>query len=107
MTILFSGVIASFFSVSLVLDKLIRDYEIHVFGMFFGMILGSFYVIYYQLEKINIKTFVGILIGLTIGLLISFADNLEVANSSLIIFFSGMIAISGIAESYKCNNNAV
>ena len=23
-----------------------------LFGMFFGMILGSFYVIYYQLEKI-------------------------------------------------------
>ena len=60
------------------------------------MILGSFYVIYYQLEKINVKTFVGIIIGLTIGLLISFADNLEVANSSLIIFFSGMIAISGM-----------
>ena len=96
LTILFSGVIASFFSVSLVLDKLIKEYEIYVFGMFFGMILGSFYVIYYQLEKIKAKTFAGILIGLTFGLLISFADNLEVANSSFIIFFSGMIAISGM-----------
>ena len=96
LTVLFSGVIASFFSVSLILDKLIQNYEIYVFGMFFGMILGSFYVIYYQLEKINIKTFIGILIGLSIGLLISFADNIEVANSNLVIFFSGMIAISGM-----------
>ena len=96
LTLVFSGVIASFFSVSLILDKLIKDYEIYVFGMFFGMILGSFYVIYYQLEKINVKTFIGILIGLTFGLLISFADNLEVANSNLIIFFSGMVAISGM-----------
>ena len=86
--------IASFFSVSLVLDKLIQDYEINVFGMFFGMILGSFYVIYYQLEKINLKSFVGLLIGLSIGLMISFADNIEIANTNLIIFFSGMIAIT-------------
>ena len=60
LTIVFSGVITSFFTVSLVLDRLIENYEVYVFGMFFGMILGSFYVIYYQLEKINLKTFVGI-----------------------------------------------
>ena len=96
LVILFSGVIVSFFSVSLVLDKLIQDYEINVFGMFFGMILGSFYVIYYQLEKINLKSFLGLVIGLSMGLMISFADNIEIANTNLIIFFSGMIAISGM-----------
>ena len=96
LTILFSGVIASFFSVSLILDRLIQDYKIYVFGMFFGMIIGSFYVIYYQLEKINLKSFLGLMIGLSIGLFISFADNIEIANSNLIIFFSGVIAISGM-----------
>jgi uncharacterized membrane protein len=96
LTILFSGVIASFFSVSLILDRLIQDYEIYVFGMFFGMIIGSFYVIYYQLEKINLNSFLGLIIGLSIGLFISFADNIEIANSNLIIFFSGVIAISGM-----------
>ncbi len=96
LTIIFSGVIASFFTVSLILDKLIQEYEVNVFGMFFGMILGSFYVIYHQLEKINIKTFTGIIIGLLIGLLISFADNIQLADSNLIIFFSGVIAISGM-----------
>ncbi|MDG2475535.1 MAG: DUF368 domain-containing protein [Flavobacteriaceae bacterium] len=96
LTIVFSGVIASFFTVSLILDKLIQEYEVNVFGMFFGMILGSFYVIYHQLEKINIKTFTGIIIGLLIGLLISFADNIQLSDSNLIIFFSGVIAISGM-----------
>ena len=96
LTIVFSGVIASFFSVSLILDRLIEDYDLYVFGLFFGMIVGSFYVIYYQLEKLNIKTSVGILVGLSIGLLISFADNFEVTNSNLVIFISGMIAISGM-----------
>ena len=96
LTIIFSGVIASFFTVSLILDKLIQEYEVNVFGMFFGMILGSFYVIYHQLEKINIKTFTGLIIGLLIGLLISFADNIQLSDSNLIIFFSGVIAISGM-----------
>ena len=96
LTVVFSGVIVSFFSVSLILDKLIEDYELYVFGLFFGMIIGSFYVIYYQLEKLNIKTSIGILLGLSVGLLISFADNFEVTNSNLVIFISGMIAISGM-----------
>ena len=96
LTIVFSGVIASFFSVSLVLDRLIEDYELYVFGLFFGMIVGSFYVIYYQLERLNIKTAFGILIGLSIGILISFAENFEVTDSNVIIFISGMIAISGM-----------
>ena len=94
--IVFSGVVTSFFSVSLLLDRLIEKYELYVFGLFFGMILGSFYVIYHQLDKFNLKLVIGIFIGLTIGLLISFADNFEVSNSNFIIFFSGIIAISGM-----------
>jgi len=94
--IVFSGVVTSFFSVSLLLDRLIEKYELYVFGLFFGMILGSFYVIYHQLDKFNLKLVIGIFIGLTIGLMISFADNFEVSNSNLIIFFSGIIAISGM-----------
>ena len=96
LTIVFSGVIASFFSVSLILDMLIEKYELYVFGLFFGMIVGSFYVIYYQLEKINAKTLIGITIGIISGLLISFAENFDVGTSDLIIFFSGVIAISGM-----------
>ncbi|MEK9755851.1 MAG: DUF368 domain-containing protein [Bacteroidota bacterium] len=94
--IVFSGVVSSFFSVSLILDRLIEKYELYVFGLFFGMILGSFYVIYYQLDKINLKLFIGVFIGLAVGLAISFADNFEVSNSNLIILLSGMIAISGM-----------
>ena len=96
LTIVFSGVIASFFSVSLILDSLIEKYELYVFGLFFGMIVGSFYVIYYQLEKINTKSLIGVTIGIISGFSISFADNYNVGTSDPIIFFSGVIAISGM-----------
>ena len=96
LTIVFSGVIVSFFSVSLILDRLIEKYELYVFGLFFGMIVGSFYVIYYQLEKINTKSLIGVTIGIISGLSISLADSYDVGTSDLIIFFSGVIAISGM-----------
>ena len=96
LTIVFSGVIVSFFSVSLILDRLIEKYELYVFGLFFGMIVGSFYVIYYQLEKINTKSLIGVTIGIISGFSISFADNYNVGTSDPIIFFSGVIAISGM-----------
>ena len=96
LTIVFSGVIASFFSVSLILDWLIQKYELYIFGLFFGMIVGSFYVIYYQLEKISLKSIIGIVLGISSGLLISFTENYDVGTSDIIIFFSGVIAISGM-----------
>ncbi len=92
----FGGLIASFFSVSLLLDLLIEKYELYVYGLFFGMIIGSFYVIYRQLEKLTYTTFIGIIIGFICGMIISYADEFNLGSSDLIIFISGVIAISGM-----------
>jgi len=92
----FGGLIASFFSVSLLLDLLIEKYELYIFGLFFGMIVGSFYVIYNKLEKLTFKTFMALTIGFMLGMIISFADKINLGSSELIIFLSGVIAISGM-----------
>ena len=92
----FGGLIASFFSVSLLLDLLIEKYELYIFGLFFGMILGSFYVIYNKLEKLTFRTSIALIIGFMFGMAISFADKINLGSSELIIFFSGVIAISGM-----------
>ena len=55
LVLLFSGVIISYFSVSLILDYLIKNFEMQVLGVFFGMILASLYFVYFQLEKWNIN----------------------------------------------------
>ena len=57
LTLLFSGVIISYFSVSLILDYLIKYYEIQVLAVFFGMILASLYFVYHELENGNLKQF--------------------------------------------------
>ena len=92
----FGGLIASFFSVSLLLDLLIEKYELYIFGLFFGMILGSFYVIYNKLEKLTFRTSIALIIGFMFGMTISFADKINLGSSELIIFISGVIAISGM-----------
>ena len=92
----FGGLIASFFSVSLLLDLLIEKYELYIFGLFFGMIVGSFYVIYNKLEKLTFRTFMALTIGFMLGMIISFADKINLGSSELIIFISGVIAISGM-----------
>ena len=92
----FGGLIASFFSVSLLLDLLIEKYELYIFGLFFGMIVGSFYVIYNKLEKLTFRTSIALIIGFMFGIIISFADKINLGSSELIIFISGIIAISGM-----------
>jgi len=43
LALLFFGMIVSYFSVSKVLDYLIKHYELYVWSVFFGMIIGSIY----------------------------------------------------------------
>ena len=92
----FGGLIASFFSVSLLLDLIMEKYELYIYGLFFGMILGSFYVIYNKLEKLTFRTSTALIIGFIVGMIISFADKINLGSSELIIFISGVIAISGM-----------
>ena len=92
----FGGLIASFFSVSLLLDFIIEKYELYIYGLFFGMIVGSFYVIYNKLEKLTFRTSTALIIGFIVGMIISFADKINLGSSELIIFLSGVIAISGM-----------
>ena len=92
----FGGLIASFFSVSLLLDLIMEKYELYIYGLFFGMILGSFYVIYNKLEKLTFRTSTALIIGFIVGMIIIFADKINLGSSELIIFISGVIAISGM-----------
>lgn len=92
----FGGLIASFFSVSLLLDLIMEKYELYIYGLFFGMIIGSFYVIYNKLEKLTFRTSTALIIGFIVGMIISFADKINLGSSELIIFISGVIAISGM-----------
>ena len=96
LVLLFLGVLISYFSVSLILDYLIKNFEMQVLGVFFGMILASLYFIYFQLEKWNFKTFLFFLIGFSIGIVIMLSKPSSENDDLMFVLFCGIISVSGM-----------
>ncbi|MFQ3336771.1 MAG: putative membrane protein [Flavobacteriales bacterium] len=96
LTLLFSGVILSFFSASLILDRLIQHYPKQVWGFFFGMILASVIHIWIKEKKFSYKEYTLILLGASFGILVSLVTPGQENDNLLFVFLCGMLSISGM-----------
>jgi len=96
LSLLFLGMIVSYFSVSKILDYLIVHYELYVWSVFFGMIIGSIYYIGKDFEGWCNKAFISVCIGIIVGLSISFLDPATENDNLWFVFFCGMISITGM-----------
>ena len=96
LTLLFSGVILSFFSASLILDRLIQHYPKQVWGFFFGMILASVIHIWIKEKKFSYKEYTLILLGASFGVLVSLVTPGQENDNLLFVFLCGMLSISGM-----------
>jgi len=96
LALLFLGMIISYFSVSKILDYLIKHYELFVWSVFFGMIVGSIYYIGKDFKSWNARTIFGISMGIIIGLAISFLDPAKENDNLWFVFFCGIISVSGM-----------
>ena len=94
--LLFSGSIFSYFSVSLLLDYLIRNYELFVWSTFFGMIIGSIYYIGRSFNDWCTENLIAIIIGITCGVAISFMNPAKENDNLWFVFFCGIIGVSGM-----------
>jgi uncharacterized membrane protein len=86
----------SYFSVSKLLDYLIVHYELYVWSIFFGMIIGSIYYISKDFKDWNPKTICAIIIGIIVGLSISFLDPAKENDNLFFVFLCGIISVSGM-----------
>ncbi len=93
---LFTGVVLSFFSASLILDIFITNYPKQVWGLFFGMILASVFFIWLQAQKFSIKEYILSFIGASLGLTIAFLHPGQENSFLPFVFLCGMISISGM-----------
>lgn len=96
LSLLFLGMIVSYFSVSKILDYLIMHYELYVWSVFFGMIIGSIYYISKDFEGWCTKAFISLAVGIAIGVSISFLDPATENDNLWFVFFCGMISVSGM-----------
>lgn len=94
--LLFLGMIISYFSVSKLLDYLIEHYELYVWSVFFGMIIGSIYYISKDFKDWHYKTYMALIIGAALGISISFLDPAKENDNLWFVFFCGMISVSGM-----------
>ncbi|OBQ56325.1 DUF368 domain-containing protein [Tamlana sp. s12] len=96
LSLLFLGMLISYFSISKVLDFLIKHYELYVWSVFFGMIIGSIYYIYKDFDDWNSNTYLSLGIGIIIGLSISFLNPAKENDNLWFVFFCGIISVSGM-----------
>ena len=94
--LLFFGMIVSYFSISKVLDYLIKHYELYVWSVFFGMIIGSIYYINKDFKDWNYKTYSALAIGIILGVSISFLNPAKENDNLWFVFFCGIISVSGM-----------
>ena len=97
LSLLFLGMIISYFSISKLLDYLIGRYELFVWSVFFGMIIGSVIYIYNDYQSWNLKTAITALIGITIGIGISLVDPATQNDNLWFVFFCGIVSVTGMA----------
>lgn len=96
LSLLFLGMIVSYFSVSKILDYFIKHYELYVWSLFFGMIIGSIYYINKDFKDWNFKSILSLIIGISLGIAISFLDPAKENDNLFFVFFCGIISVSGM-----------
>ena len=96
LSLLFLGMLVSYFSVSKILDYLILHYELYVWSVFFGMIVGSIYYINKDFSDWNNKTILSLALGILLGVGISFLNPARENDNLIFVFFCGIISVSGM-----------
>jgi uncharacterized membrane protein len=90
------GMIVSYFTTSRLLDFMLYNYKLYVWSLFFGLILGSLYVIIKRTKNTNSLKIIIFLIGIIFGLILSFSEPMIENRNLIFIFFCGFISICGI-----------
>lgn len=91
-----AGSVFSYFSVSLVLDYFLQNYELYVWSWFFGMIIGSIWYIGKDFGDWNFKNIISLLIGASVGIGISFLTPAGENDNLWFVFVCGIIGVSGM-----------
>ena len=94
--LIMGGSIFSYFSISLVIDYFLRNYELYVWSLFFGMIIGSIYYISKEFNDWNRTNIVSLIVGVLLGIAISFMNPAKENDNLWFVFVCGIIGVSGM-----------
>ena len=90
------GMLTSILVLSRFIVYLLDDHPFKIWGFFFGLIIASGILIFYQIQKIGIAVLFSFVIGLSIASYIALQAPSITPNTNFFIFLSGAIAISAM-----------
>ena len=96
LSLLFFGLVISYFSVSKILDLLIKSHELYVWSLFFGMIIGSLIYLFKGFRLNGVETFLWTLLGFVIGLSLSFLTPATQNENLWFVFICGIVSVIGM-----------
>ncbi len=91
------GMLISYFSISQLIDFMLDRYEINVWSLFFGMIIGSLiYIVKGFEESWSFKNIGFVILGTIAGIAITHLSPEQENDNLLFVFFCGIISVSGM-----------
>jgi len=92
----FSGVLIAFFTIAFLLKYLFLHYPIYTWAFFFGLIIGSSWLIIKKLNKMTLWDWVLLLVGISIPVIMVFLKPINENDNLFYILFCGIIGTSGM-----------
>ena len=90
------GIIISYFSTSKLLDFLLERYEIYVWSLFFGLVIGTVYHLKNKIYSWTRESIIILLLGIIIGIGISIMNPASENDNLIFVFVCGIISVSGM-----------
>ena len=92
----FTGVLIAFFTIAFLLKYLFLHYPIYTWAFFFGLIIGSSWLIIKKLNKMILWDWVLLLVGISIPVIMVFLKPINENDNLFYILFCGIIGTSGM-----------
>ena len=90
------GIVISYFSTSKLLDFLLERYEIYVWSLFFGLVIGTVYHLKKKINSWTRESIIILLLGIIIGVGISIMNPASENDNLIFVFICGVISVSGM-----------
>ena len=92
----FTGSIASVFSIAILFKFLFANYPILIWAFFFGLILASVYYVGKRVKRWNLPNIIALTIGTAMAISLSFITPATENSNLFFVFICGIIGISGM-----------
>ena len=90
------GIVISYFSTSKLLELLLEKYEVYVWSLFFGLVIGTIFHLKKKISRWDSKNLIFLFLGIIIGITISLLDPANENDNLIFVFICGVISVSGM-----------